>query len=310
MVVRNGILRQVGLTQLEENMSPWAAVNPPPGFPIEIPIMLGIALALITACTAAGPTDPSALATTGASTATPLPTASPGPTPTLTEEQLITAPIRAYFKSNFFSSRADCVQAVDDGTKKGCVYVTDIEPVTRSEWEQLFPDTVFYLVDVGGWRSSEGLLAHESQNRGLSRHLVARQKGQAYHSETFDRLLEANGITITDTNRELVARSFALMSIPDYLGGDVRFLEWGDVEPGTYQYNYSHHLKAWTEVWGCEVSWWFVFAGEQMRVVSRTGGPCQVSNHGDYIADDRYFRRDSEASLLGVPPYSKEYSFR
>ncbi len=204
-------------------------------------ITLGIALVLVAACTTTVPTVSSVPIAT-----TTLPTVPPGPTPTLTEEQMITAPIRAYYRSNFTSSRADCVQAVDNGTKKACVYVTNIELATRPEWEQLFPDTDFYLVDTGGWRSNEGLLAHETQNSGHSRHLVAWQNGQAYDSETFDRLLEANAITITDTNRELVARSFALMSISNYLSGDVRFLEWGDVEPGTYQYNYSHYLKAWT----------------------------------------------------------------
>jgi hypothetical protein len=260
-------------------------------------IVLGIASTLFVACGTPVPV------------VSPSPTLSPGPTATLTEEQMVTAAAGARFKSNFYSSRAGCVQAVDDEITEHCVFPTGMKRVTRPEWEQLFPDTVFYLVDIGGWRSSEGLLAHESQNSGRRRHLVAWQNGQAYQSETFDRLLEANAVAITDTNREMVARSFALMSISNYLDRDVRFLEWGDVDPETSRTEYSHYLKAWTETWGCEIVWYFAFADQQMSIVSLWGGPCNVSEYGDYIEDTKYFASDCEGVPLGVPPYSRDYYF-
>jgi hypothetical protein len=259
--------------------------------------VLGIASILFVACG------------TTASVVSPSPTVSSGPTPTLTEDQMIVAAVGARFRSNFYSSRADCVQAVDDGTTKQCVFPTGMERIAKPEWEQLFPDTVFYLVDISGRRSTEELLAHESQNSGPRRHLVAWHNGQAYRSQTFDRLLEANAVTVTDANRELVARSFALMSIPNYLSGDVRFLEWGDVVPGTYRHRYTHYLKAWTEIWGCEVLWWFVFTDQGMSIASLGGGPCNVSEYGDYIEDTKYFAFDCEAVPLGVPPYSRDYQF-
>jgi hypothetical protein len=260
-------------------------------------ILLGIASTLFVACETSVPVI------------SPSPTLSPGPTPTLTEEQMIIAAVGARFGSRFYSSRAGCVQAVDDETTEQCVFPAGTKRVTRPEWEQLFPDTVFYLVDIGGWRSSEGLLAHESQNSGPRRHLVAWHNGQAYRSQTFDRLLEANAVTVTDANRELAARSFALMSIPNYLSGDVRFLEWGDVAPGTYRHKYTHYLKVWTEIWGCEVLWWFVFTDQGMSIASLGGGPCNVSEYGNYIEDTKYFASDCEAVPLGVPPYSKDYQF-
>ena len=123
--------------------------------------VLGIASILFVACG------------TTASVVSPSPTVSSGPTPTLTEDQMIVAAVGARFRSNFYSSRADCVQAVDDGTTKQCVFPTGMERIAKPEWEQLFPDTVFYLVDISGWRSTEELLAHESQNSGPRRHLVA-----------------------------------------------------------------------------------------------------------------------------------------
>ena len=42
------------------------------------------------------------------------------------------------------------------------------------------------------------------------------------------------------------------MSIPNYLRGEVRFLDWKPVEPGTYRFAYTHGLKAWKQIWGYE----------------------------------------------------------
>jgi hypothetical protein len=123
-------------------------------------------------------------------------------------------------------------------------------------------------------------------------------------------LLEVNGITITDPNRELIAKAFALMTIPNYLGGEVRFLEWKPVEPGSYRHNYSHSLKAWTEVWGCEMSWWFVFTEQKLSLVTRGGvSSCSVSEYSDYIEERRYFELGDEGVVLGVGPSLEDYYF-
>lgn len=258
--------------------------------------MLGLTLLLLVACETTVPA------------VSPMPIATIIPTLTTNEEE-ITAFVGARLESGFYSSRTECIQAIDSGATRQCVFPIGIEILTKPEWEQLFPDAIFYLVDIGSWRSTEGLLAHETQDGGVDRHLVAWHNGQAYQIENFDRLLEVNTVTITDTNRELVARSFALMSIPNYLGGDVRFLEWKPVGPGVYRHNYSHSLKAWTEIWGCEVFWWFAFKNEQISIVSLGGGSCHMSEYGDYIEDSRYFDFGDEAIPLGVPPYFQDYYF-
>ncbi len=226
------------------------------------------------------------------------------------EEQKIIAAVSAHYKSGFLSSRVECVQAVDNGTIKQCVFPVGIERLTKSEWKQLLPNTDFYLVDIGSWRSAESLRSNESQDGGMGRQIVAWQNGKDYDSDSFDRLLEDNSIIIDDANRELVARSFALMSIPDYLGGNVRFLEWKPVKPGNYRHNYTHALKAWTEIWGCEVFWYFVFSNEHMTIVSRSGGSCQLDEYGSYIKDSMYFQFGDAARVpLGVPPYFQDYRF-
>ncbi|MBP7687744.1 MAG: hypothetical protein KA765_07545 [Thermoflexales bacterium] len=226
------------------------------------------------------------------------------------EEQKVIAAVGARYESGFYFSRADCVQAVENGTIQQCVFPVGVELLTRPEWKQLLSNTIFYLVDIGSWRSANGLLPHEGQDGGIGRQIVAWQNGQAYHIENFDRLLEDSAITINDTNRELVARSFALMSIPDYLGGDVRFLEWKPVKPGTYRHNYTHALKAWTETWGCEVFWWFVFSDEHITIASRSGGSCQIDEYGNYIKDSTHFQFGDAAIVpLGVPPYFQDYRF-
>jgi hypothetical protein len=259
--------------------------------------MLGASLLLLVAC---GTTVPEA---------SPMPAATDTPTFTA-QEQKIVASLGARYQSGFYSSRADCVRAVESGTTKQCVFPVGIELLTKPEWEQLFHSAKFYLVDIGSWRSAEGLMPHEGQDGGVGRQIVAWQDGQAYFTEIFDHLLEDNAININDTNRELVARSFALISIPDYLGGEVRFLEWKPVEPGVYRHNYSHMLKAWTEIWGCEVFWSFVLNNGKITIVSISGGACRINEYGNYIEETRYFEfGDAAAIPLGVPPYFQDYYF-
>jgi hypothetical protein len=192
---------------------------------------------------------------------------------------------------------------------KHCTFPVGIESITKPEWRKLFPETDFYLVDFRSYRSFEMLLPHEAQESSVSRSVLGWQDEQAYRSGTFDQLLEINGVVITDTNREVVARAFALMSIPSYLGREVRFLEWHAVDPETYRHEYSHYLRAWTEIWGCEVEWYFLFKNQQLSTVSRLGGSCYLSEHGTYIEDLKHFETDCEGTPRLIPSRFKDYDF-
>jgi hypothetical protein len=86
-----------------------------------------------------------------------------------------------------------------------------VRQITRPEWVELFPQAKFFLAaakSVGGETSTTHNL------------LVIEQNGQRYQAETFDSLLEANQIVITDQNRELVAKAFALITLKDYLASN------------------------------------------------------------------------------------------
>ena len=246
-------------------------------------------------------------------TATPLRRDTVSPTLTLGEQTII-SDIEALYSDSmnpkFYSNRSDCFQAVNNRTIAHCVFITNIERVIKPEWKQLLPDTLFYLVDISSWRSSEGLLPNETQDSGITRFLATWQNGRTYYIEDLDRLLEDNAITISDINRELVAQSFALMSIPNHLRGDVRFLEWRAVEPRVHRFNYtvSHILKAWTEIWGCEVFWSFGFDNEQITIVSMQSDSCYNKNYGDYVEDMSFVYLDCQGVFTNVaPPFQDFY---
>ncbi len=206
----------------------------------------------------ARPTPAAATQTPGATTATMpgataadpgTPTATPGPIPTFTKEEELVATSQ-HDSSQSVSSPEECTEVLK--TEPWCNVTKYAKHITRPEWEALFPQAEFYLVryDLYGW---ETLQQHNL--------LIIEQDGQRYTAETFDRLLAANGITvITDENRELVAKAFALMTIPDYLEYEIEFSGWEEgswSSPIRLDYNYT--LTVWTELQGLRIQYWFLF---------------------------------------------------
>jgi len=186
----------------------------------------------------------------------------------------------------FTSSPGDCSKILK--TESWCSVIQDARQITRPEWVELFPQTKFFLVaakSVGGETSTtHNLLAIE-------------QNGQRYQAETFDSLLEVNQIVITDQNRELVAKAFALITLKDYLEEQIDFTDW---QAGKWEgrHTFDHYLKAWTKIQGIEFWWWFTFEGSQLKFVTRDG----ISDYhiGNYI--DVPFR------TLPLPPLA-DYRF-
>ncbi len=211
------------------------------------------------------------------------------PTPTLTREEEIVVEMQ-HHSSQSAASPDECSDILK--TEPWCSVTESAKRITRLEWEELLAQTEFFLV--------KGYLYGEGSGGGPRNLLIVEHDGQRYTAETFDRLLKANGvITITDENRELVAKAFALMTIPDYLEEDVVFTEWevGEWESG--RYIYTNYLKAWTKIQGLEIWWWFEFQDNQLKTVTKLGvGEYHI---GDYI-DVPFFD-------LPLPP-SKDYHFR
>ncbi|MBN1249117.1 MAG: hypothetical protein JXC32_15770 [Anaerolineae bacterium] len=207
--------------------------------------------------------------------ATTVPTSVPSDTltPTPTEGEMAAAAVGQEYIA-YRPTQTECEQIVDSGDAEACVWLDSALLITRPEWETLLPDTDFYLLELGGYRP-DSFDVYDSRRR-----LVAWQDGQYYSADTFDQLLEVNGITaITDENRETVARAFALMIIYGYLEEEVNFTEWEEVEvePGAFAYC----LEAWTKIGGLELQWCFVFGDGRLSVA---WGPDILQYYvGDYI---------------------------
>jgi hypothetical protein len=200
--------------------------------------------------------------------------------PKQTDEQRVMEYVKSLGPKSEVSSPDQCSRVLQ--TQPWCTITKSAKRITRPEWDELLPQTQFFLVEY----------ALIGQEGGQMRHvLVTEQNGQRYQAETFDSLLEANQIVITDQNRELVAKTFALITLKDYLEEQIDFTDWqaGKWESG---YTYDHYLKAWTKIQGIEFWWWFTFENDKLRFVTQTG----ISKYhiGNYI--------DVPLQTLPLPP--------
>ena len=224
------------------------------------------------------------------------PAETPTLTPTPTEGEKAAATMAADANFTYYPTVAECLHAVEERGVEGCTAFESARQVARPEWEQLFPETNFYEIQFVG-RHQDWVYDYYHHSE-----VAAWQNGKHYTAETFDRLLKANGvITITDENRELVAKAFALMTIPDCLEGEIVFTEWEEGEWQSGSLLYTNYLKAWTEIQGLEMEiwWWFIFEDNWLKTVTRLG---RIS---------KYPIGDFDGSLRELsPPPAKDYYFR
>lgn len=205
------------------------------------------------------------------------------PTPTLTEgQQLARKLIKPGGQVTF--STDDCGEVYK--TQGWCSVVKSAVRVTRPEWEELFPQAEFFVVkrDVYG-----GELVRQHNM------LIVEQDGQRYNARSFRNLLKASGVTdINDDNRELIAKSFALMALPDYLAEEIVFSDWreGSWNSST-RLNHNYQLMAWTKLMGLKTVWRFTFY--EGRLIEAQGGLLETKV-GDYI----------DVPLNRLPPPSLE----
>lgn len=174
----------------------------------------------------------------------------------------------------YISDPDECKQAIAAGEVNDCISLINVNQITQPKWEQLLPGTTFYIANMVSYHDQE----MEQQTRKI---LFAWQGDHYYRAENFDSLLSINNINVNDETRELIAQAFSLMTLPsEYLQHEIDFTHWEPVDiQGVFQYNYR--LQAWTKLGGVEVTWGFVFNGEQLKAVS--GGTVQNENIGDYI---------------------------
>ncbi|MEE8390640.1 MAG: hypothetical protein V3S14_07590 [Anaerolineae bacterium] len=224
----------------------------------------------------------------------------PKPTPTDGEKA---AAIMGQQYSNYSSTQAECEQAFESGEVEACVWPDTIQLVTRLEWEQLFPNTDFYVIE---WTGRYQAREYDYYSR---RRLAAWQDGQHYTADTFDELLKVNDVVITAENRELVAKALVLMTLHDYIEEDVVFYDWrredgpwaAPLGSSDYLY-YNYRITAWTKIQGLEFTWWFLFLEEDQVIRLRQARPRLLGRGvGDYI--------DVSYEVLPPPIVAHTYSF-
>ena len=133
------------------------------------------------------------------------------------------------------------------------------QKITRPEWKSLFPKTQFYIAP---W------IDHYKGEAKKQNTLFALQGEQQYEVKTYDRLLEANSIVITDGNRELVAKVWALMTIPEFLSEDVKFTSWVLNQDPRYADLDVYDLTGWAKLGGVELTWTIAFRHREYKLVT------------------------------------------
>jgi len=212
---------------------------------------------------------PRASATVMPRTSSPANTPLPTPTPTK-EEKLLVEMQHSDIQSA--TSPDECAKILE--TQPWCNVTKSVVRIVRPEWEQLLPRTEFYLgkYDLYGGEVTQQRIA-----------LIIEQDGQRYTVKTFDRLLETNGIaTITDENRELVAKALVLVTLDNYLEEEITLsaLRNADVQGGFSFEHYNYTITAWTKVQGLSIGYLFMFDQGRLRMVT---GYVNAYNTGDYI---------------------------
>lgn len=203
------------------------------------------------------------------------------PTATLTRAEEIAQEFITQY--GVVTSMLDCRWTED--SRGYCDILEGAEQITRPEWEELLPKTEFYLVTV----------EHYGDTPTTSSTLIIEQDRQRYTPDTFDQLLEVNGIVVTDKNRELIAKAFALIGLHNYLAGDIVFSDWQ--EGGDWWADFgrkpNYSITTWAKIEGMKAQWFFWFKNEQLLYARHSGGEYHMGDYIDTPYDLPPFHNDS-----------------
>lgn len=199
------------------------------------------------------------------------------------------------------SSREGCRPILKEHSK--CYLPTYAKRITHPEWKALFPGAAFTLVEF------EVYGRPEDNPHWPKRHneVFAEQDYERLGLDGFERLLRYNNVwTINDENRELVARAFALMALPDYIEEEIVLSELKEGSWPTYhgldELNYNYTITAWTQIQGLKIQWFFLF--DEEGVWGAWGGVVE-RNTGNYI--DVPFEELPLLSYEGIEYWRKEW---
>ncbi len=219
------------------------------------------------------PLGPTATKSTPGATVTPRP-GTPVPTPTMTQKEQALVAEQQHANAQSASSFAQCPTIM--ATEFACNVINYSTRITRPEWKALFPRAEFFLIKYD--RASKGWRVPQQNSV-----LVIEQDGQRYYDyddRTFERLLTTNHVVITSTNRELVAKAFVLIALPDYLEEEIVFSDWKQGSwPSRIALPYNYMLIEWTKIQGLKIGWWFIFD----EGLYNARGAVMEFNIGNYI---------------------------
>lgn len=143
--------------------------------------------------------------------------------------------------------------------------------ITAEEWETLFPDVRFYLIEA------RQIVNPETNMNGFiqSNIIIVKQGHREYKDEDFGKLLADNQIVITEENIELILRAFARITAANHHNNGIVFspLEKVNYGEGEARHPYNHHLMAVTGENKTELNWFFVVRKSQLRIATFAKSP-------------------------------------
>jgi hypothetical protein len=261
------------------------------GHPRFLLLLIVLALPTLTTCATLSPKP---AAQTSTSEASPITSRGSTSTPTDSETAQLTA--RLQRERGFVSDSNACAAIWQRDA--ACSILASVKPITRPQWQKLFPHAKFYILGINTLAKDyqQGTDFYGITDR---RSIIAEQDGQLYNDATFDQLLKANQVNISDDTREIVAHAFALLTLGYYIESEIVLSDGVArvVDTGFHRSNYE--ITAWTRLRGRQVFYAFLFEAGQIRGVQINEG----------YGDRRDFTPVPWPVENTIPPIQRAYTF-
>ncbi|PKN95256.1 MAG: hypothetical protein CVU44_00830 [Chloroflexi bacterium HGW-Chloroflexi-6] len=151
---------------------------------------------------------------------------------------------------------------------QNCTEYLGTNLITAEEWESLFPEAQFYLIE------EKQIVNPETNMNGFVQRnfIIVKQRQSEYRDEDFDKLLADNQIAITEDNIEIILRAFAKITAANHHYQGIIFspLEKVNYAKGEARHPYNYHLIALAGENKTELNWYFVVKKDQLRIATFT----------------------------------------
>ncbi len=156
---------------------------------------------------------------------------------------------------------------------QNCTEYLSTNLITAEEWEILFPQAKFYLIEA------KQIVNPETNMNGFvqSNFIIVKQGQHEYKDEDFGNLLADNQTVITEENIELILRAFARITAANHHNKGIVFLPLEKVNygEGEARHPYNYHLMAVAGENKKELDWFFVVKKDQLRIATFAKTPLE-----------------------------------